>query len=388
MLLPLWCLPLRFFCSAPFSAGCAFPWIHAGEEAFFSATAGLARHLARPRWVLGLIGLAGPGRSLSRRRYRVCWDLFFGVAGPDAGIRNSAGIPRPACLRIMPRVPPPAARSIFLPPFFYDTLHYHYGLPSIFLRSGHSVPLPYVVESYFPLAVEMLFMVGMSDGGYVGANLVNIFLLRSAASGSFALRTAWASAARGWRRFHCSCSPRRPMYTVFMQKIDLGVTLFFLPSSYSFLLYLDRGENLPVGGDRRFLVLSGRVRRPRPRHEIHHAHVRARHGACRICRTSPAQRATADGGHGEAGRSVLPAGCPRFPCGLPCGVCRMARPQHRFRGESGLSRPRGDFPFPGLVAGAVGPSFRRCPLYRVACCTPGATSRSSSGRSRFSRGFR
>lgn len=54
----------------------------------------------------------------------------------------------------------------------------------------------------------------------------------------------------------------------------------------------------------------------------------------------------------------------RLPRGLPCGVRDLARPQHRFRGESGLSSPRGNFPFPGLVAGAVGPSFGRCPHHR------------------------
>ena len=40
------------------------------------------------------------------------------------------------------------------------------------------------------------------------------------------------------------------LYTVFLQKIDLGVTLFFFSFAYAFLLYLD------TGADRRFLFLS------------------------------------------------------------------------------------------------------------------------------------
>ena len=246
VLFPLWFL-LSGILFASLFRRLRIPWIHAGEEVFFSATTGLGA-MSLSAMGFGLMGLAGPGAfSIAAASTGALGLFLWRSVRPDA---RPPGIPAPLayvlCLASLFLLP-----LIFLPPFFYDTLHYHYGLPSIFLRSGHSVPLPYVVESYFPLGVEMLYMVGMADGGYLGANLVNIFLLALCCLGILCLGDRLGERRAGMAALPLFLFSSTAMYTVFMQKIDLGVTLYFFAFAYSLLPYLTGN------GDRRFLVLSG-----------------------------------------------------------------------------------------------------------------------------------
>ena len=245
VLFPVWFL-LSGFLFASLFRRLRIPWIHAGEEAFFSATTGLGA-MSLSAMGLGLMGLAGPGAFSIAAAATGALGLVLGrSAGRGA---EAPGIPAPRacalCLVSLVLLP-----LVFLPPFFYDTLHYHYGLPSIFLRSGHTVPLPYVVESFFPLGVEMLYLVGMANGGYLGANLVNIVLVALCGLGILCLADRLGARRTGLAAYLLFTLSSTVLYTVLLQKTDLGVTLFFFSFAYAFLLYLD------TGGDRRFLFLS------------------------------------------------------------------------------------------------------------------------------------
>ena len=245
VLFPLWFL-LSGLLFASLFRRLRIPWIHMGEEAFFSATAGLGA-MSLSAMGLGLMGFAGPGAF----SIAVAATGVLGLVlrrGVHSGAKP-AGVPAPGayalCLAPLLLLP-----FIFLPPFFYDTLHYHYGLPSIFLRSGHTVPLPYVVESYFPLGVEMLYLVGMADSGYLGASLVNVVLIALCGFGILCLADRLGARRAGIAALLLFLFSSTALYTVFLQKIDLGVTLFFFSFAYAFLVYLDSGA------DRRFLFLS------------------------------------------------------------------------------------------------------------------------------------
>lgn len=295
VLFPLWAL-LSGLLFASIFRRLRIPWIHAGEEAFFSATAGLGA-MSLSAMGLGLKGFAGP--------------RAFSIAAAATGVLGLA-LWRSACSDAKPsRIPAPRAYAlclaslfllplIFLPPFFYDTLHYHYGLPSIFLRSGHTAPLPYVVESYFPLSVEMLYMVGMTDGGYLGANLVNIFLLALCGLGILCLADRLGERRAGVAALPLFLFSSTAMYTVFMQKIDLGVTLFFFSFAYSLLPYLTGG------GDRRFLVISGAFAGLALGTKYTMLAFVPVTALAALAARVRARGATADGGPGEAGRSVPP----------------------------------------------------------------------------------
>ncbi len=245
LLFPLWFL-LSCLLFASLFRRLRFIWIHAGEEAFFSAAAGLGA-MSLSAMGLGLMGFAGPGgfsiaAAATGTLGLVLWRNVRSCDKPN-------GIPAPGayalCLAPLFLLP-----LIFLPPFFYDTLHYHYGLPSIFLRTGHTVPLPYVVGSFFPLGVEMLYLVGMADGGYLGANLVNVVLIVLCGLGILCLADRLVARRAGIAALLLFMFSSTALYTVFLQKIDLGVALFFFSFVYAFLLYLDSGA------DRRFLFLS------------------------------------------------------------------------------------------------------------------------------------
>ncbi len=245
VLFPLWFLFSGFLFLSLFRR-MRLPWNHAGEEMFFSAVAGLGG-MSLSSMGLGLAGFAGA--------------LPFSIAAAATGAtglalwRKASSGPKP------PAIPSPATCAlclapllllplIFLPPFFYDTLHYHYGLPAIFLRSGHTAPLPHVVESYFPLGVEMLFLAGMANGGYLGANLVNILLVALCGLGILCLSDRIGSRRAGIAAILLFSFSSTTLYMALFQKNDIGVTLFFFSFVYSFLVYLERR------GDRRFLALS------------------------------------------------------------------------------------------------------------------------------------
>jgi hypothetical protein len=96
----------------------------------------------------------------------------------------------------------------------------------------------------------MLYLVGMADGGYLGANLVNVVLIALCGLGILCLSDRLGARRTGIAALLLFTFSSTALYTVFLQKIDLGVTLFFFSFTYAFLLYLDSRA------DRRFLFLS------------------------------------------------------------------------------------------------------------------------------------
>lgn len=223
-----------------------FPWMHRGEELFFSASCALG-FMSSATMILGLFGQA-----------RV---FSLHAAAAATGI---AAVPLLLAARRVPAPPPvPALRVyalcaasllllplIWLPPFFYDTLHYHYGLPSMFLRSGFTRPLSWFVESHFPLGLEMLSLVGMADASYLGANLAGFVYLPLCGLGILCLADRLECRRAGWIGLPLFLFSSTSIHNLFLQKNDLGVALFFFAFVYAFLLYRERG------GDRRYLFLA------------------------------------------------------------------------------------------------------------------------------------
>jgi hypothetical protein len=55
----------------------------------------------------------------------------------------------------------------------FDALHYHLALPVIFLDEGRFVERPDIIQSYFPLGLEMVFVPAFWLGGETTANLLH-----------------------------------------------------------------------------------------------------------------------------------------------------------------------------------------------------------------------
>ncbi|TFG59754.1 MAG: hypothetical protein E4H29_03730, partial [Deltaproteobacteria bacterium] len=133
----------------------------------------------------------------------------------------------------------------------FDTLRYHYALPAIYLRTGSTWPLPHFVESNLPLGVEMLSMIGMTDASHAGANLVNLLLFALCGFGILCLADRLGSRRAGWIGFFLFLSSSAIVHILFLQKPDLGVTLFFFAFAYALLAWLTDGKDL------RFLLIAG-----------------------------------------------------------------------------------------------------------------------------------
>jgi hypothetical protein len=76
------------------------------------------------------------------------------------------------------------------PQVTYDALHYHLTMPATILREGRFVERPDIIQSYFPLGLEMVFVPAMWLRGEVAANLMNWLLLPLTAA------IVWSAAGR------------------------------------------------------------------------------------------------------------------------------------------------------------------------------------------------
>ncbi len=223
-----------------------FRWLHRGEEIFFSCSAGLG-WMSFCAVILGFLGharffpLFGAALATGAAAAVLAWGARRSPAPPP--------VPRPGffalCALFLVWLP-----FVFLPPFFYDTLRYHYAVPAVYLRTGFTFPLPHFVESNYPFGGEMLAMIGMADASYVGANLANLAVFALCGLGTLCLADRLGDRRAGGAGLLLLLTSSTAVHTLFIQKTDLAVTLFFLACAFALLLYRQEG-------DRRFLVLAG-----------------------------------------------------------------------------------------------------------------------------------
>ncbi len=247
LLFPAWLAASSFAFRSLFRA-LRFDFFHAGEEMFFSCAAGMA-WISFSVVVLGSLGHAKASAFLLAAALTLCAGVGLRAARREA--------PAP------PAVPSPWEYSVLLagiapfpltwiPPFFYDTLHYHYGLPRLFLTSGTTRPLVHFVESHFPLGIEMLNMVGLAGGGYTEANLVGWLSHVLCALGILTLADRLGDRRAGLVAAPLFLFSSTALNSVFLQKNDPGVALFFFAFLYSLIPSVGAGAEA-----RKFRVLAG-----------------------------------------------------------------------------------------------------------------------------------
>lgn len=64
---------------------------------------------------------------------------------------------------------------VFLPPIHRDVLIQHLAVPKLYLRHGGIFPLPFMTHSYYPMTIDMLFLVPLSLGWDSGSHIVSLF---------------------------------------------------------------------------------------------------------------------------------------------------------------------------------------------------------------------
>lgn len=127
----------------------------------------------------------------------------------------------------------------FAPITYYDSLVYHFALPSAYLQARHWVALPHLIYSAFPQTLEMLWTLGLLVGDDTVSNLI-------AWSLSFLLLTAIIAYAR--RFFDLSVGVIAAALVAFMPAflllstggyVDIGLTLYGFMALYAACVWSD-----------------------------------------------------------------------------------------------------------------------------------------------------
>lgn len=108
----------------------------------------------------------------------------------------------------------------------YDSLTYHLAVPAQYLRAGKIVELPYDHHSYFPLTVEMLYLVGLAARGAVFAKLFHWLMLPLGALALLALGKRAHSARAGLLAACLYASMPMVLQEATTAYIDLGFAAF------------------------------------------------------------------------------------------------------------------------------------------------------------------
>ena len=86
------------------------------------------------------------------------------------------------------------------PQVSFDALHYHFAMPQAFLRAGGFVERPDIIQSYFPLGLEMDFVAAFWLGGETTANLLHWAFLPLTAALLWSAGDRWCPSTSSGRR--------------------------------------------------------------------------------------------------------------------------------------------------------------------------------------------
>ncbi len=139
------------------------------------------------------------------------------------------------------------------PPTSYDTLEYHLGAPSEYLKAGRITFLEGNVYSNFPGMMEMLYLLGLILKDDVTAKLVHFFLGAGTALAVYHLARRYFSPVAALAAALIFYSYGQVNLLASQAYVDLGVTFFSLLSLAAFLNWLTGEES----GRRSWLALSG-----------------------------------------------------------------------------------------------------------------------------------
>ena len=136
------------------------------------------------------------------------------------------------------------------PPTGVDSLVYHLAAPARYLREGGMVSIPSILESNYPLTVQMNFLFGLWIRGGSAAQLLNTWALGLTALALFGLARKRGPALVGLLAVALYVSISDVVHGSSVALVDVMTALFLILSFTAAIAWLDRG------GDR-WLVLAG-----------------------------------------------------------------------------------------------------------------------------------
>lgn len=125
----------------------------------------------------------------------------------------------------------------------YDVLEYHLQVPREFLAAGRVTELTHNAYSYYPLGMEMLYLLAMAlrGGAYEGMYLAKLMPLATSALAVAAAFTLWSASDKARGRFSAVLLATAPclVYLSWMPLAETGMILYLLLALGWAKLYLD-----------------------------------------------------------------------------------------------------------------------------------------------------
>jgi hypothetical protein len=138
----------------------------------------------------------------------------------------------------------------FLPPTQKDALIQHLAVPKLYLEQGGIVPFPFITPSYYPMAVDMLFLIPLSLGWDSGAQMISLLF------GVLTAGLLYSFLKREFDPMHGIVGSTLFLVTpavfplLFSAYVDLALTFYTASGSIGIILFL-RAKSV------RWLVLAG-----------------------------------------------------------------------------------------------------------------------------------
>jgi hypothetical protein len=137
-----------------------------------------------------------------------------------------------------------------VPPGENDVLTYHLQGPNRFLELGGLVPLPDIQQANMPLAVNMLYLLGLAFGSDELAGVLHLTLSGLLAASTFSFGRRFFGERVGWIAATTFVSTQLLLVIATVAFVDYGLALFDFLAVYAFIVWRDSGR-------RGWLVASG-----------------------------------------------------------------------------------------------------------------------------------
>lgn len=205
-------------------------------------------------WIMfpvGLLGGAGLGPWVLAVAAFVAfgWAWRAGRAWPERiRLPRGALLLLPAALTLLALVPL-AGTLAPADPVEWDSLAYHLAIPKMWLEGAAMQPIPWLHHSFFPFAIDNLFVIGQELGGEAAAKAFTFALFGFGLAAVFGAARRWFGGHAGWWSALAFAGVPLVLWQSGTAYIDVGHGLF---AALGGLYCIDRIR----GGDCRFLWIG------------------------------------------------------------------------------------------------------------------------------------
>jgi len=125
------------------------------------------------------------------------------------------------------------------PPNAADALVYHLSIPKLYIKENQLIDIPFNIRSYLPLNIEMLFTAGMLIYSDITAKLLNFVIGVLVLFSIYGFSKRYFNSQIGLIAVAIFLSLPLTTNLITTASTDLGATLFFALTLFSFLIYME-----------------------------------------------------------------------------------------------------------------------------------------------------